>query len=94
MNALVNKIILLWLRIIRSIRYRLEKLIPKFSCKKILEKNFKENSSFSFIQVGANDGVSFDYLFEIVTNRNSKGIVIEPIKEYYDELVKNYESFT
>jgi len=49
---------------------------------------------FSFIQVGANDGVSFDTLFDYVSNKRfvKAGIVVEPIKEYFIELEKNYSS--
>ncbi len=61
-----------------------------FSSLRILEKNFTENSKFSFIQVGANDGVNFDYLYDFVLKRKSEGIVIEPVNEYYEELKKNY----
>ncbi len=62
-----------------------------FSSQRILERNFKINSNFSFVQVGANDGVSFDFLYEFVIKRKSVGIVIEPIKEYFNELLKNYK---
>jgi FkbM family methyltransferase len=64
-----------------------------FSSKKLLEKNFKSDSDFTFIQVGANDGVSFDFLYDFVIKRKSEGIVIEPIRSYYDELVVNYSDF-
>ncbi|MES2239806.1 MAG: FkbM family methyltransferase [Bacteroidota bacterium] len=64
-----------------------------FSSKRLLERNFPKYTNFNFIQVGANDGVSFDNLYEIVVNRKSTGIVIEPIKEYFDELVLNYIEF-
>lgn len=60
--------------------------------KKILEFNFKNNLPFHFVQVGANDGVSFDDLFEFVKVRQARGIVIEPIKKYFDELILNYEN--
>lgn len=63
------------------------------SSQNILVNNFKINSSFSFIQVGANDGVSFDFLYEFVTKRKSSGLVIEPVKEYFAELLVNYLSF-
>lgn len=63
------------------------------SSQQILECNFKVNSKFRFIQVGANDGVSFDFLYDFVTKRNSSGVVIEPIKEYFDELVINYKDY-
>lgn len=64
-----------------------------YSFERIMEKTFKKEKDFSFIQVGANDGVSFDDLYSFVTNRNSKGVVIEPIKEYFNELVANYKNF-
>lgn len=64
------------------------------SSQSILEKNFKVNSNFSFIQVGANDGISFDFLYGFVTKRKSSGIVIEPIKEYYIELQENYIDYS
>ncbi len=63
-----------------------------FCCQRIMEKNFHKQSRFSFVQVGANDGVSFDFLYNFVINRKSKGIVIEPIKEYYKELCENYKN--
>lgn len=61
------------------------------SSQSILENNFKINSNFSFIQVGANDGISFDFLYGFVIKRKSVGVVIEPIKEYYSELKENYK---
>lgn len=64
-----------------------------FSCRNIMEANFPEDKPFSFIQIGANDGISFDFLYEFVTKRNSRGIVVEPIKEYFDELVYNYREY-
>lgn len=64
-----------------------------FSSQNILEKNFPEKKYFSFIQVGANDGISFDFLFDFVTKRNSTGVVIEPVKDYFDELVENYRDY-
>ncbi len=63
-----------------------------FSTRRILEKNFPVNSNFSFLQVGANDGRSFDSLYGFVIKREASGIVIEPIKEYYAELCENYKN--
>lgn len=65
-----------------------------FTSKKILEKNFRKKSNFNFVQIGANDGKSFDFLYDFIIERNSSGIVIEPIKEYYEELIYNYRNFS
>lgn len=62
-----------------------------FSSQNILENNFPEKSFFNFIQVGANDGISFDFLYDFIIKRDSKGVVVEPVKEYFDELIQNYE---
>ena len=64
-----------------------------FSSKNILEINFQKNEKFNFIQVGANDGVSFDFLYDFIIQRDSQGIVIEPVKDYFSELVLNYVNF-
>lgn len=55
-----------------------------------ITKNKKKDNNFFFIQVGANNGVRYDPIFRVVNEMNIEGIVIEPIKEYYDELIKNY----
>lgn len=64
-----------------------------YSTRRILEKNFPKQYSFSFLQVGANDGVSFDFLYNFAIQRNISGIAIEPIEEYYLELCKNYSKY-
>ena len=37
-----------------------------FNSLRILENNFPQSKEFKFIQVGANDGVSFDNLYDFV----------------------------
>jgi FkbM family methyltransferase len=93
MIYLLNYLLILSIKILNKVGrgFTIKKRI--FSSQRILEKNFLEGEFFNFIQVGANDGVSFDFLYEFVTKRNSSGIVIEPIKEYFDELVENYNGF-
>lgn len=48
---------------------------------------------FFFIQVGANDGVRFDGLYQKVTAVNAAGIVIEPLPRYFRRLAANYEDY-
>lgn len=64
-----------------------------FSSQYILERNFSENANFSFVQVGANDGVSFDFLYSFVIKRKPQGVVIEPVFDYFKELENNYKDF-
>lgn len=64
-----------------------------FSSQRILENNFPQMKPFNFIQVGANDGISFDFLYGFIIQRSSEGIVIEPVKEYFEELKENYKEY-
>lgn len=61
-----------------------------FSLQDILNKNFPANQSFYFIQVGAWDGTGYDFLYDFVKERNSAGIVIEPLPDYFEKLKENY----
>ncbi len=90
MSYFKNKIYLNYLRVRNKLRKSIGKDSILLSSKKILEDNFKLSSDFSFVQVGANDGVSFDFLFDFVSKRNSVGIVLEPIESYFNELKINY----
>ena len=44
------------------------------------------------VQVGANDGVSSDPIYGFITRYPSRvrGVVVEPVKDYFNQLVENY----
>lgn len=44
-----------------------------------------------FVQIGANNGIDFDDLFQIVTDYELPGIVVEPLPYYFDALVQVYK---
>ncbi|HOM64548.1 MAG TPA: FkbM family methyltransferase [Ignavibacteriales bacterium] len=50
------------------------------------------HKDFFFIQIGANDGISFDPIYDVVKKLKLSGIAIEPVKDYYEDLVKNYKN--
>ena len=56
----------------------------------ILAKEYLNNKDFFFIQIGANDGVRCDDIYRFVTKNKLKGIVVEPLKDLFSELEKNY----
>jgi FkbM family methyltransferase len=56
-------------------------------------KSLLNSPGFFFIQVGANDGVRFDGLYQKVTAINANGIVIEPLPRYFKRLAANYEDY-
>lgn len=93
MRYLRNYLLILIIRISNTFGRGLAFKKKIFSSRAILEKNFLENEIFNFVQVGANDGVSFDFLYDFVIKRKSEGVVIEPVKEYFTELTYNYREF-
>lgn len=58
----------------------------------LLEAYLKKNKGLFFIQIGANDGKTFDPIYEFVKSNHRKvgGIVVEPLKDFFEELKVNY----
>lgn len=54
-----------------------------------------EQRPLTFVQIGANDGHSADPLYEFVTfhHERVRGLVVEPVKDYFDELVQTYRAY-
>ncbi len=73
------------------IRY-LWKIFPDPIDKYLIEFS-KTHKNIKFIQIGANDGISFDPVYKYVQEYNWSGILIEPLKPYFEELKKNYDKF-
>ncbi len=61
--------------------------------------NFRETRRNLFhnhvkvVVIGANDGISFDDLFQFLNPRNSSGLLIEPAGKYFSLLKKNLTKF-
>lgn len=59
-----------------------------------LLKHFYQNSKdFTIIQIGANDGISHDNIYNFIKEHNTKGLLVEPVKEYYLKLCENYKNY-
>jgi FkbM family methyltransferase len=52
-----------------------------------------KNGYFSFLQIGANDGVSFDDFFWLVTHFNGRGLALEPLSDPFERLSHNYRPY-
>jgi|HigsolmetaAR202D_1030399.scaffolds.fasta_scaffold03301_1 methyltransferase, FkbM family len=54
-----------------------------------------EQRPLTFVQIGANDGHSADPLYEFVTFHHARvrGLVVEPVEDYFDELVQTYRGY-
>jgi FkbM family methyltransferase len=61
----------------------------------ILYKLLAKKGNVNFIQIGGNDGVNDDPLHHFIVWNNNKvsGYILEPVKDYYLELKKNYLNF-
>lgn len=55
------------------------------------EINFPKNRKFKFIQIGGHDGVSFDFLYYKIMEREVAGIILEPSPKYFKQLERNYD---
>ena len=49
-----------------------------------------ESADLFFVQIGANDGVVHDPLYHHVVSHRWRGILVEPVKFYFDRLTRNY----
>lgn len=67
----------------------LRNIIDNKNYSKYIFKKLSTKEIF-FIQIGANDGVSQDPIFKY--SEKWKGILIEPLKEPFNNLIKNYEN--
>lgn len=56
----------------------------------ILLNIFNKKKITGLIQVGANDGLRFDYINKYIKKFKPNSILVEPIKEYFNELKENY----
>lgn len=65
----------------------------KIDFEKTFDIYFPPNRGFKFIQVGGNDGLSFDSLFEKIVERVSNGIILEPSPKYFEKLKINYSKY-
>jgi FkbM family methyltransferase len=91
LKSLLNKML-------RAFAYRFSKQLAKVHSESGFERLLYERlaitADFFFIQIGANDGKSFDPIYRIVTTEGVGGLVIEPVRYYYDQLVRNYSRFS
>lgn len=55
-----------------------------------LIKHLPVGSSYTFLQIGANDGVSKDPFREFMIRREARGVAAEPVPEYFASLCRNY----
>ena len=60
---------------------------------RILAAQHERSERFFFVQVGANDGVSWDDLYGFATTHPCGGLLFEPVPTYYARLCANYADY-
>ena len=96
-NKFFKKIVgLFGYRLIEKKVIKNERLLSKNSSiniNKILKSIFLNNGVHNLIQIGANDGLSFDQLNFFIKEYKCRSLLVEPIKTNFLLLKKNYEEF-
>ena len=96
-NKLLKKIAgIFGYRLIEKRAFKNNRVLSRHSSltiKKILKSIFEENKVKELIQIGANDGLSFDELNFFIKKYKTKSLLVEPIKKNFEELQNNYKSY-
>jgi FkbM family methyltransferase len=64
---------------------------PPVSSREIISKYSSAQKDIFFIEIGANDGIMDDPIYEFVKRDRWTGILIEPVKRIFEKLVSNYD---
>ena len=59
----------------------------------ILKNIFEKKKINNLIQIGANDGDRFDILNYYIKKYQTKSLLVEPIKQIFEQLKKNYKNY-
>jgi FkbM family methyltransferase len=77
-------------RVLTALRLDVKRI--SFSDALIIKRRLRSDD-FTFVQIGANDGISFDSLYSIVTRYKCRGLVVEPLADMYERLKYNYREY-
>jgi FkbM family methyltransferase len=67
--------------------------LSSLNLKKIISDLVDKKIINSLIQIGANDGATHDHLYDLIKKFRVKSILLEPIKESFLNLTRNYSNF-
>ena len=82
--------------VLRRMGYGVFKIGPYsiFDFESFLYRHLAVHKTLTFLQIGANDGVMNDPIYQFNMDNNSvvSGFVLEPLPDMYEKLVENYQS--
>jgi FkbM family methyltransferase len=67
--------------------------LSSLNLKKIISDLAEKKFISSLIQIGANDGITHDHLYDVIKKFKLKSLLLEPIKETFLNLSNNYSTF-
>jgi FkbM family methyltransferase len=82
--------------LIRDVTYRtgfrLSRLAAPVFLEPLLHRQLQRKGRLLFVQIGANDGRSFDPIYRFVNQHRDRvaGVVVEPVKPSFESLQRNY----
>lgn len=83
-----------WQAIDRRVNeYRLHRLRKRLAGPRLLRAFAQAFPEATFIEIGANDGKQLDHLRSLVTNREWRGVMVEPLPYVFDRLRENHVGF-
>lgn len=80
---------------VAKIGYVVSPLDTYFSFKGLLQYRLRRREELTVVQIGANDGVSFDPLHDFIIEHKDRvrGILVEPMKDAFEQLTRTYRAF-
>ena len=73
--------------------YRLQRVEHVNVFEPLLHRRLARAPDFFFVQIGANDGVFTDPIWEFVTRNQVAGLVVEPLPDVFAQLAANYRPY-
>ena len=66
--------------------------VIELQIRRIIIRKFQENpDNFYFVQIGSNDGITGDNLYNLVTKFGWRGVLVEPVPYIFKKLKENYK---
>ena len=86
-----------WLRHYPNLFDRLNRIVRKLGRTTLLQRQIEKllpaEKPFTFVQIGANDGISHDPFREFMIRGNARGLAVEPVPEFFKEMSNNYAAY-
>jgi FkbM family methyltransferase len=60
----------------------------------VISAQLTKSEHFYFVQIGANDGITFDPIHELIRRYKLPGLLVEPLPEVFQQLLSNYTELT